>query len=260
MKLNELAEKIESFSPLTLQEPWDHSGFQIRLGNPYLNKILVALEITHAVIDEAIQRGVKIIVTHHPMLFSPITLVDNNNIIGNYIDRLVKADISVYSSHTPFDKCEGGNNDYLGKLLHLNHLKRIVQDQSGFCRCGYVDRDCSILEYIDQISMWLKLDRRLISFTGNLADKVKMVGLCSGAGSDFLEIAKEAGCDLFITGDVKYHTAQLACEMGMNLLDIGHFGSEKIFTENMSAKLRACMEDDIEIIESKVDLNPFVIF
>jgi len=95
-----------------------------------------------------------------------------------------------------------------------------------------------------------------MSFTGYLDSQVKKVGLCSGAGADFIEQAKSAGCDLFITGDLKYHQAQKAKELGINVLDIGHYGSENIFTENMAAYLRN--NTDLEIIESKSDLNPFI--
>ncbi len=261
MKLNELAGIIEEFSPLDLQESWDNCGFQVRLGNPEISRILVAMEINGSVIDEAIEKQVQVIVTHHPMLFSPIKHVDDSNFIENYIVRLIQAGISVYSSHTSLDRCIGGNNDYLAKLLHLRDVELMKEDSSGFCRVGYVDGDCTVLEYIRQISSWLNLPQNYFQFAGELTDRVNKVGICTGAGGDFLTNAWDAGCDLFITGDVKYHLAQSARELGINLLDLGHFGSEYIFTENMSNILcqRIPSRDEIEIIESKIDLNPFVI-
>ena len=96
----------------------------------------------------------------------------------------------------------------------------------------------------------------MVSFCGDLYHNAGKIGLCTGAGSEFIHAAKEAGCDLFITGDVKYHTAQTAKEMGLNVLDIGHYGSEKIFTDNMASYLRN--NCDIEIIKSTEDLNPFL--
>ena len=95
-----------------------------------------------------------------------------------------------------------------------------------------------------------------MSFCGNLDEVVTKVGLCTGAGSDLMELALKEGCQLFVTGDVKYHTAQTAKELGINLLDIGHHGSEKIFVENMANYLRS--NTNLEIVESTENLNPFV--
>ncbi len=256
MKADKLQQIIEEFAPLDLQESWDNSRFQIKLNNVEISRVLIAMEVTNRVIDEAIDKKIDVIVTHHPMLFSPVKSVDDNNFIGNYIVKLIKNNISVYSSHTPFDKVKGGNNDYLAKLLHLCDVDTIPSDESGFCRMGTVDGECTIGEYIDQVSKWLKIDKCFMGFCGNVNEVVTKVGLCTGAGAEFMEIAAAEGCDLFITGDVKYHTAQTARELGLNLLDIGHYGSEKIFVENMANYLRNMT--DLEIIESTENLNPFV--
>ena len=256
MKADKLQQIIEEFAPLDLQESWDNSGFQIKLKNVDISRVLVAMEVTERVIDEAIDKKIDLLITHHPMLFSPVKSVDDNTFIGNYMVKLINNGINVYSSHTPFDKCDGGNNDYLAKLLHLCDIKPMASDESGFCRVGTVDGECTVGEYIDQISQWLKIDKSFMSFSGNLDEDVVKVGLCTGAGADFIELAVKEGCQLFITGDVKYHTAQTAKELGLNLLDIGHHGSEKIFVENMAAYL--AKTTDLEIIESTENLNPFV--
>ena len=180
MKADKLQQIIEEFSPLDLQEPWDNSGFQIKLKNVDISRVLVAMEVTERVIDEAIDKQIDLIVTHHPMLFSPVKSVDDNTFIGNYLVKLVTNGINVYSSHTPFDKCDGGNNDYLAKLLHLCDIKPMDSDASGFCRVGTVDGECTVGEYIDQISQWLKIDKSFMSFSGNLEDEVIKVGLCTG--------------------------------------------------------------------------------
>lgn len=257
MKAEALGKIIENLSPLDLQEPWDNSGFQIKFENSEINRILVALEITGDVIDEAFEQGVQAIVTHHPLIFDPVNKVYSNDIIGNYIIRLVKNDISVYSSHTPFDKCAGGNNDCLAGLLRLCDIKVMEPDKSGFCRTGLVDGECSAKEYIERISDLLKIDKRMMSFAGDITKSVTKVGLCTGAGAEFLKSAGLDGCDLFITGDLKYHGAMLARELGINVLDIGHYGSERIFTGNMADYLRK--NTKAEIIESAVDINPFAL-
>lgn len=256
MRLEQIQEIIETKSPLELQEPWDNSGFQIVTGENDIKSILVAMEITGKVIDEAETCGADLIVVHHPMFFNPIKAIDRKDIVGGYVVRLIKKGISVYASHTPFDKCAGGNNDYLANLLDLEDVGVMATDLSGFCRTGYVKENISANELIDRISKRFKIDREFMTFAGNLNSLVKKIGICTGAGGEFLSAAAEDGCDLFVTGDVKYHTAQTAREMGFNLLDIGHYGSEKIFTENMGDFLKK--KTGLEVIQSKENLNPFV--
>ena len=257
MKLEEIAGIIEEKSPLSLQEDWDNSGFQLNLQGE-ADTVLVALEVNRAVIDEAISVGAQLIVTHHPLLFEPIRCVDNKNIIGDYIVQLIQHGISLYASHTPFDRCSGGNNDELGRLLHLQNLRLMETDDTGICRLGDADAAYSVAEYVAQISKWLGLESRYFTLAGDPDAKVRRVGLCTGAGTSYLEAAAQAGCDLFVTGDVKYHTAQAAREMHVNLLDLGHFGTEQIFTANMAEYLRS--RCSVNVVESSVNLNPFHMF
>lgn len=257
MKLEEIACIIEERSPLDLQESWDNSGFQIKLGNPDITRVLVSLEVTDSVISEAEKYGAELIVCHHPMFFAPVRKVDDKSVIGNYICRLIKSGISVYATHTPFDKCDGGNNDYLASKLHLKYVEQLPGDETGICRMGMTDGDYTACEFVRRTAEWLSQDVRQFRLTGDMMDRVEKVGICTGAGAEFMEIACEAGCDLFVTGDVKYHTAQLAREMGMNVLDIGHYGSEILFTENMAEWLRR--GTGLMVFEAADCRNPFTV-
>ena len=257
MRLEEFSAVIEKLAPLTLQEDWDNSGFQIKLGNPQVTKVLTALEISDAVISEAAAQKAEVILTHHPMFFHSLKNVNIDSAIGNQLIRLIKEGISVYASHTPFDKCRGGNNDYLGELLHLRQLQLMEQDTGGFCRYGYTDGVYTASEYVKQIGSWLKTDTAFFRFIGDPAAMIKKVGLCTGAGAEFIKEAKDADCDLFVTGDVKYHDARLAQDLNINVLDLGHYGSEKIFAANMAEYLRK--NTGIEILETQAELNPFMI-
>lgn len=261
MKLDALAAKIETIAPLTLQEPWDHSGWQLRLTDGEIHRVLLALEINEKVIDEAITVRAEVILTHHPLLFTPIKEVDCNTIIGDHIIKLVQNRISVYASHTPFDKCSGGNNDYIGKLLKLQEVQPMETDAEGFCRCGLLARDMTAAAFAGYAAEALGIDPRYFSFAGMPDDMIHKIGWCSGAGADFLDAAFDAGCDLFLTGDVKYHTAQHARDIGMNLLDCGHYATEAIFCENMKDLLAARIgpQDDLQLLLSQVDLNPFAL-
>ena len=103
------------------------------------------------------------------------------------------------------------------------------------------------------------IDEKHFRCVGDLSAAIDTIGWCSGAGSEFIKAAYDEGCDLYITGDLKYHEAQMAKEMGLCILDAGHYGTEKIFTENMADFLRAgCEDDDVKILESMTDINPFI--
>ena len=256
MRVEKLGEIIEKISPLHTQESWDNSGFQIKFEAAPISKILVALEITDDVIDEACELKAEAVIVHHPMFFSSVKNIYDNEVTGNYIVKLIQNNINVYANHTPFDKCDGGNNDYLAKLLGLYDVRK-VSDDEGFLRIGKADREWHIREYIDKVSERLDIDKRFFSFAGDFDFNVKNIGICTGSGVEFARKAFDIGCNLFITGDLKYHDAQNARESGINILDIGHYGSEKIFIENMADYLRK--NTDLHIFESKSDLNPFIL-
>lgn len=257
MRIDDFIREVEKIAPLSLQEEWDNSGIQLRATSGEISKVLIALEINDRVIDEAIGAGADMILTHHPLIFGSLKKIDGNDVTGNYLVKLIKRGISAYSTHTPFDKCLGGNNDYLGNLLGIDDIAPMQGDETHICRVGNLKVPMTCAEFADNAARLLKIDKRHFSFSGNADETVSKVGWCTGSGAEFLDLAVDAGCDLFITGDVKYHTAQHARELGMNLLDCGHYGTEHIFCENMASKLDKFY--NLDIIQSRVDLNPFVL-
>ncbi|MBO5995547.1 MAG: Nif3-like dinuclear metal center hexameric protein, partial [Firmicutes bacterium] len=144
----EIERAIEAKAPLDYQEDWDNSGWQVRLKTEF-NRILLALEIRSDVIEEAVNRKCDLIITHHPLIFGALQQVvglegidfnandeiDNNNITSNMLIDLIQEGISVYSSHTPFDKCSDGNNDFLGAMLGLDRI-RLAESGEGYVRVG----------------------------------------------------------------------------------------------------------------------------
>lgn len=257
MNKKALAAIIEEICPSETAESWDNCGFQLDVGAEDIKTVLVSLEVTGAVIDEAVRKGAQMILTHHPLLFSGIKKIEEADVIGNYLIRLIQAGISVYSCHTSFDKLKDGNNDYFGLLLEFQDVRPFDAD-NGFCRRGQTPFDMTFAEMIRKVSEELAVEERYFKWVGDLTRQIKTVGWCTGAGSEFIKTAAEEGCDLYITGDLKYHEAQMAKEMGICVLDVGHYGSEKIFTENIADMLREkTFGMDLEVLQSELDLNPF---
>ena len=254
MRKEELISAIEEFAPLDLAEDWDNSGIQIDMGYPEVKRVLTALEITDEVIDEAMNCEADWIVTHHPLIFTSTSSIDYKDNSGRYIERLIRAGISVYSSHTAFDKAEGGNNDDLGKLLGFTDIRRFEND-NGYLRYADLPEEKFFGDIIKESSEKLGIDIRLFRAVGDPEKKIRRAGWCTGSGAEFIQDAFDEGCDLYITGDVKYHDAQLAKGLGICVLDCGHYGTEKCFIDNMAEVLEK--STDAEIIRSGVDINPF---
>ena len=250
------ADLIETLCPSDTAEAWDNCGFQINGMKQDIDKVLVALEITEAVIDEAQEKGVQLILTHHPLLFSAVKSIDYGEPAGRFLFRLIQKDISVYSCHTSFDRLQGGNNDYFGQLLGFTAVRSFTAD-NGFCRKGEIRPAMTLKELAGRLSAILNIEKSELRCVGDPQKLLRTAGWCTGAGSEFITDAVREGCDVFITGDLKYHEAQAAKETGICLLDAGHYGSEKIFSRNMAEMLREKSGGRFSVLESEKDLNPF---
>lgn len=261
INMGELLDQLRIIAPRELEEDWDNGGFQINMGNRQVKRILVALEITNAVIDEAAACKADFIVTHHPLLMEKIDVVDARTLTGNYIIKLIRQGITVYTAHTSFDSVFGGNNDYLADLLDLQKVRRLkiwtpLGDREIIGRMGTFPRPVTLKEAAALVESVLGLTEPP-KVVGNPNATVLTAAICTGAGGDSIDAAIHNDCDLFITGDIKHHQAQKAREMGLNIIYAGHYGTESIFIHNFAEKLRKVVQDQVEILESNVIVNPF---
>ncbi|MBQ9931054.1 MAG: Nif3-like dinuclear metal center hexameric protein [Firmicutes bacterium] len=261
MALKELLSAVHTIAPLDLAADWDNCGMQIDLGREEVHKILVALEITSGVIDEAAACGADMILCHHPLLFNPIRTVDLQKVPGRYVIRLIQNGISVYSAHTSFDAAVGGNNDYIAEKAGMEQVENLVmhlpgRDVAAFGRMGVFPETLTLREVGDRLKKALNLSH--IRLVGDPETPIKTAAVCTGAGGrQELETALYNRCDLFITGDVRHHEALDALELGICMIDAGHFGTEAIFVENFARKLREMVGGSVEIVESAVNTYPF---
>ncbi len=226
-----------------------------------MNKILVCLEVTEEVADEAMVSGVEMIVCHHPLFFGDIRNIDGATSYGRTLIKLIRAGISVYASHTPFDRIEGGSNDILANLLGLSEIAPLGEtDGMDMCRTGFIPTVGKMkLEFFTAyVARCLDVDSRSIRGAGDLDRGISKVAVCSGAGTDFVAAAAAAGCDVLVTGDVKHHHALDAKSIGICIVDAGHYGTEKFFAGAMKKRLAGILGDGVEILESRVNTDPFV--
>lgn len=262
MKWEALEAIIEEIAPLNLQENWDNSGLQLLWEEREIRKVLICMEITDAVVSEAIYGDFDAIITHHPLIFGTLSSIDCRKGAGRYISRLAAKRIAVYSTHTPFDKTEGGNNDYLAELLELKDVVAFTDGDNTepIGRVGRLKQALPLDKLVEYVSDRLELEPNRIRFAGKADALTEVIGICTGAGAELAELAMASGCDVLITGDLKYHQAQNALEQGFSIIDAGHYGTERFFTENFAKLLSEKTKGAVSVVQSQVRLEPFSVF
>ncbi len=362
---HEIIQLFEQFSPKVYAMEDDKIGLQIGRLNKKIDKVMIALDVLEEVIDEAIAKGVQLIIAHHPPIFRPLKNVITDTVQGRMIEKLLKHDIAVYAAHTNLDVANGGVNDLLATALglknpevlvptyvtklkkivvfvpsshaeeirkvlgitgagfvgnyshcsfssegtgrflpgentnpHIGHqgrlesvdevrietivpeqlLKRVVTamvkahpyeevaydvypvenkgEVLGLGRIGTID-EMTLGEFAERVKTGLEVDK--VRVVGDLSSRVKKVAVLGGDGNKYFKHAKFKGADVYITGDIYYHTAHDAMMEGLNMIDPGH-NVEKIMKKGVTETLsKMCKESgyEVDIFASEINTDPF---
>jgi dinuclear metal center YbgI/SA1388 family protein len=363
---HEVIQVFEQFSPKAFAMEGDKIGLQVGALNKPVTKVMVALDVLEEVVDEAIEKGVQLIIAHHPPIFRPMGKITEDTASGRIITKLLKHDIAVYAAHTNLDVAKGGVNDLLAEALGLSntqvlvptfedkliklavyvpeedaekvrealgkagagaigdyshcsfsvngtgrflpgdsthphigeqgHLEAVREtrietifpksfekqvisamvkahpyeevaydlyplenkgEELGLGRIGTVD-EMSLREFAEHVKK--VFDVKAVRVVGNLEDKVKKVAVLGGDGNKYFSAAKFRGADVYITGDLYYHTAHDAWMAGLNMIDPGH-NVEKVMKAGVAEIMKKrCQEKgyEVEFISSEVHTDPFV--
>lgn len=361
---------IEGLAPKNLAFNWDNVGLQVGSENSEVKEILLCLDVNEETIDEAIEKGVQLIVAHHPLIFSPMKTITKEDYKGKIIFKAIEHNINIYVAHTNIDGAEKGLNTYVANRLNLKNIEVLDPlDEEGYYKIvvfvpeGHVEpvaealagagaghignySHCSFrskgegtfmplegtnpfigevkkIEKAKEIKLETIIDKRnltrsiqalieahpyeevaydvyklynskkprlgigrvgildepilfkdyiaeikkvfniaTLKTTGNLEERIEKIAIVNGSGADYISRAKANSCDVLITGDVKYHDAQKAEELGLKLIDVGHYESEVFFMDLLNKYLTDEFIKEnihIEIINSEIDGNPFTI-
>jgi dinuclear metal center YbgI/SA1388 family protein len=368
-KCKTIVETMEGIAPLYLAETWDNVGLQI--GNPskIIHRIMICLEVTHAILDEAIAKNIDLIIAHHPLIFKPIKAVRTDDAIGKMIHRLIQRDIALYCAHTNLDIASGGINDLLTQIFNIKETKPLIGTEEekyfklyvyvplshmeevrealcsmdaghignyshctfqiegigtfkplagttpfigeqgkmekvqeykletivsrenlprvikkmievhpyeevaydiiplcneihhhGLGRVGSREQSILLSSFCEEVKQ--KLGLKYVKLIGDKNKMIQKIGLCSGSGAEFIYEAYRAGCDCYITGDIKYHDAQYALQLGIPVIDAGHFETENIMCKGLEKILKQLFlkkNYDVEIMLPSTNINPFTI-
>lgn len=219
MKLKTIMHNLEEFAPVHLKEEWDNVG--LMLGHPDwdITKCYVALDVTDQVIDCAIENGCNLIVTHHPFIMGGLSSLNLEEAKGRQIAKLITNKIAVYSMHTNFDSCHGGVNDTICELLELSDYRA---DEPAIYRKGTLSEPMRLRDFITLVKDVLRVS--YVNYTGDLNRMVKTVAVVGGGGGSM--VAQMTDCDVYLTGEAKYHEYQLADSLGLCMVTAGHFETE----------------------------------
>jgi len=223
---------MEEFAPTSLAMDWDNVGLMLGKTDREVKRVLMALDLTQEVVDQAIAQDVQMIITHHPAIFKKLPCLTDTNWQQSLILTLAENKIAVYSAHTNLDCAVEGVNDVLANKLELLNIKTL-EDESGLGREGEVTA-CELAGFAKIVKEKLAADYVTYAEGGKM---VQHVAVCGGAGGDLVNLCLTKGIDTLVTGDIKYHTAQDAVFQGLNIIDAGHQATERIAIEYLRARM-----------------------
>ena len=249
MTVGEIYARISERIPESLREPWDNDGLMVASDDSVdVKRALITLDVTEDAVDYAAANGFDLIISHHPLIFRPLASITEDSHIARKVIKLIKNDIAVISLHTRADKVDGGVNDILAEILGLTDVTPFGEGDLG--RIGTLPEELSMEDF----SYLLK---GLLSCDGvKLVDAcipVQRVAVVGGDGKSYVASAMKEGADTYVSGRIGYNVMEEAGEMGINLIEAGHFFTEQPVTEFFKSILtRLDPSMYIEVLNSNV--------
>ena len=269
VKIYQVVDALEHYAPLPLQEGYDNAGLQVGLTEAVeVSGALLCLDVTEDVVDEAIQKGCNLIVSHHPLIFRKLARISDENYVQRTVRKAIKNDIAIVSMHTNMDAAKGGVNFKIAEKLGLRNLrffggeKEIDGVKGGEGVIGEITDETDTLHAdgiaADDLVLMLRerFQAECVQCNQLLRRPIRKVALCGGAGSFLLDAAIAAGADAFITGEMHYHEF-FGHEQEIQICVIGHYQSEQFTSEIFRSIItEKCPGVKCEI--SEINTNPII--
>lgn len=229
--VNAIRAYFEEQVPPALKMGFDNVGLLVGTCNTPVRRVLVALDITDEVIEEAIAFQAELILSHHPLFFELKSVRDDDD-TGRKIIRILQNGMSAICLHTNLDAVRGGVNDALMQALGASVIGLLTVDGTapdgtpyGISRVGELDQSCSMEQFLEKVKTALNANGLRYH---NANRPVKKLAVCGGSGGGDLPAVIAAGCDTFVTADIKYHQFLQAKENQINLIDADHYATEQV--------------------------------
>lgn len=254
--VRDIAACLENFAPLPLQEDYDNAGLQVGFPNHPVNAVLLCLDVTPDVLEEAIKRKCDMIISHHPLIFRGLKNITGADDTQRIVIKALEAGIAIYSAHTNLDSAWNGVSHEMAHMLEVTNLRvldpRPDNEKTGIGVVGDISPTPK-LEFLRRIKE--KFNVKCLRYSSQApAIVIKRVALCGGSGASFIKDAIKAKADLYVTGDVKYHDFS-SYGQDIVIADIGHFESELCSSRIFSRIIRQ-RYPDLVVYFSEEQKNP----
>ncbi len=260
--LDEICTSMAAIAPLKLAESWDNVGLLVGDRAVHISRVMTCLTVSPDLVDEAIANRVDLIVVHHPLPFKPISKITTDSVTGQMLWRLIGAKIAVYSAHTAFDSAAGGINQLWAQDLGLSSIEPLIPNEHvnasesmivGAGRCGRLAKPMTLADLATRAAEIC--DSRSVEIVGSSDCRVAKVASACGSGGSFVSAAKRRGCDALVSGEATYHQAIEARSIGLGLILVGHFSSERFAMDRLAARLSDEFAE-LAVFTSKVESDP----
>lgn len=233
MKIKEVLSALERFAPLPLQEGWDNAGLQVGLTEAEVSGALLCLDVNERIIDEAVAKGLNLVVSHHPLLFRGLKTIGDGDYVQRTVIKAIRNGITVVSMHTNMDNARGGVNYKIAEKLGLTDVrfmapKTVDGVEAGSGVVGELPEEMAADDFVLMVKRVFGVECAMCNEL--LRRKIRRVAICGGAGDFLLDDAIRAGADAFITGEMHYHV-YFGREQQLQICVIGHYQSEQYTSE-----------------------------
>lgn len=257
MTVAQIVQVMEQIAPPLLSEAWDNTG--LLLGDPSspVSRIMTCLTLVPVSVQEAISGGAGLVLSHHPLPFKPLARITTETLTGRAVWELATRGVSVYSPHTAWDSAMDGINAQLAGKLSLTDIEPLIpsaQHELGAGRFGNLAKPSDLETLARKLASNVPHCRlRAVPVGGPLT----RIAIACGSGGSFLSAAASRGCQLLVTGEATFHTCLEAQSLGIGLLMIGHFASEKFAMDQLASRLASALPQ-ISVWGSREETDPVV--
>ena len=262
VRLDSVCQTLSLIAPLPLAESWDNVGLLVGDRSQTITNVMTCLTVSPPVVDEAIDRNVDLIVTHHPLPFQPLKKITADTITGKMLLRLIGGRVAIYSAHTAFDSAAEGINQSWSERLNLTDVVPLIDNENqgndpdanlGAGRCGRLPEPSTAAELLRTLAE--SVGANCPRLVGPPDQVIKKVAFACGSGGTFLSAARRRGCDALITGEATFHSCLEAQSSNIALGLLGHYWSERFAMEWMAEKL-AAEHSDLSVWASELETDP----
>lgn len=253
---------LNSLAPFTTAESWDNVGLMVGSPDQPVSGVIVALDPTETLLDQAVSQGINTIITHHPLIFQAVKTIHTGSPLGRMLKTALAHELAIIACHTNLDLAADGVSNAMAEKLGLLDTRPLTGENftpqsSGFGKIGHLAEPMPARQFINLLLA--ALDLEAAQFAGRLPATISKVALCGGSGSELAEKARDLGADLYISGEIKHSVALWAENSDFCVIDAGHFPTEQSIVPAFAEKLRKACDAEgftLAVTTSQRQKNP----